>query len=143
MEKEIFPNSCSRNSFRDHSNLCFISNISKETSCPLQRNKLPQFFYSWRFKQVSNYSLSEVIKDLQVLTYKCFCIKKGLSYDHSIYTSHENDVCLFVFQMSAEVSMGEPFKACSPLTNGEELKHRIAVLERGDCMFIDKACTWY
>lgn len=40
--------------------------------------------------------------------------------------------------MSAEVSMGEPFKACSPLTNGEELKHRIAVLERGDCMFIDK-----
>lgn len=50
---------------------------------------------------------------------------------------------LFVFQMSAEVSIGEPFKACSPLTNGEELKHRIAVLERGDCMFIDKACTWY
>ena len=50
---------------------------------------------------------------------------------------------LFVFQMSAEVSMGEPFKACSPLTNGEELKHRIAVLERGDCMFIDKVCTWY
>ncbi|XP_073242535.1 ER degradation-enhancing alpha-mannosidase-like protein 3 [Porites lutea] len=40
--------------------------------------------------------------------------------------------------MSAEVSMGKPFKACSPLSNGEELKHRIAVLERGDCMFIDK-----
>ena len=91
------------------------------------------FFYSWRFKYVSNYSLSEVIKDLQILTIKCFCFKT--------FTSCEIMFCLFVFQMSAEVSMGEPFKACSPLTNGEELKHRIAVLERGDCMFIDKACT--
>jgi len=40
--------------------------------------------------------------------------------------------------MSAEVSIGEPFKGCSSLTNPEELKHRIAVLERGECMFIDK-----
>lgn len=75
------------------------------------------------------------------MTYKFFCIKKGLSYDQFIFTSREIMFRLFVFQMSAEVSMGEPFKACSPLTNGEELKHRIAVLERGDCMFIDKACT--
>lgn len=82
-----------------------------------------------------------MIKDPLVLTCKCFCIKKGHSSDQFIFTSHEIMFRLFVFQMSAEVSMGKPFKACSPLSNGEELKHRIAVLERGDCMFIDKVCT--
>lgn len=45
---------------------------------------------------------------------------------------------LFYFQMGAEVSIAEPMKACSSLTNAEELKHRIAVMERGECMFIDK-----
>ena len=48
------------------------------------------------------------------------------------------DNLTFFFQMSAEVSIGEPFKSCSALTNAEELKHRIAVIERGECMFIDK-----
>lgn len=41
--------------------------------------------------------------------------------------------------ISAEVNIGEPFKGCSALTNADDLKHRIVVLERGDCMFIDKA----
>ena len=40
--------------------------------------------------------------------------------------------------MGAEVSIAEPIKACSSLANTEELKHRIAVIERGECMFIDK-----
>jgi len=40
--------------------------------------------------------------------------------------------------MGAEVSIAEPIKACSSLVNAEELKHRIAVIERGECMFIDK-----
>lgn len=40
--------------------------------------------------------------------------------------------------MGAEVIIAEPFKACSSLANAEELKHRIAVIERGECMFIDK-----
>jgi len=40
--------------------------------------------------------------------------------------------------MGAEVSIAEPIKACSSLANAEELKHRIAVIERGECMFIDK-----
>lgn len=45
---------------------------------------------------------------------------------------------LFCFQMGAEVTIAEPIKACSPIANAEELKHRIAVIERGECMFIDK-----
>lgn len=42
------------------------------------------------------------------------------------------------FQISAEISVGEPYKGCATLTNADDLKHRIAVLERGECMFIDK-----
>lgn len=41
--------------------------------------------------------------------------------------------------MGAEVSIAEPIKACSSISNVEELKHRIAIMERGECMFIDKA----
>ena len=36
------------------------------------------------------------------------------------------------------MNIGEPFKGCSALTNADDLKHRIVVLERGECMFIDK-----
>lgn len=41
--------------------------------------------------------------------------------------------------ISAEISVGEPYKGCATLSNADDLKHRIAVLERGECMFIDKA----
>ena len=53
----------------------------------------------------------------------------------SKFTIHQK---LSSFQMGAEVSIAEPIKACSSLANAEELKHRIAVIERGECMFIDK-----
>lgn len=33
----------------------------------------------------------------------------------------------------------EPFKGCTELTNGDRISGKIAVMERGDCMFIDKA----
>lgn len=45
---------------------------------------------------------------------------------------------LLFFQISAEISVGEPYKGCATLSNADDLKHRIAVLERGECMFIDK-----
>lgn len=41
--------------------------------------------------------------------------------------------------ISAEVGIGEPLNGCSSLSNAEELRHRVAVLGRGECMFIDKA----
>ena len=34
--------------------------------------------------------------------------------------------------------MGEPYKGCSSMTDPEAVKHRIVVMERGECMFIDK-----
>jgi hypothetical protein len=32
----------------------------------------------------------------------------------------------------------EPFKACGPLENAEEMKNKIVIAERGECMFNDK-----
>lgn len=31
-----------------------------------------------------------------------------------------------------------PIKACGKLENGEEVKGKIVILERGECMFIEK-----
>ena len=57
---------------------------------------------------------------------------------HSEWTLSVLEQELSYFQMGAEVTIAEPIKACSSLANAEELKHRIAVIERGECMFIDK-----
>ncbi|EDO36928.1 predicted protein [Nematostella vectensis] len=40
--------------------------------------------------------------------------------------------------VGAEVVVADPIKGCVPLLNQEEAKHRIVILERGECMFIDK-----
>jgi mannosidase alpha-like ER degradation enhancer 3 len=40
--------------------------------------------------------------------------------------------------VSAEIVLADPFKGCTELTNKEAADHRIVVMERGDCMFIDK-----
>jgi len=37
------------------------------------------------------------------------------------------------------VSKADSFRACVPLENPDDVKGKIAVIERGDCMFIDKA----
>ena len=41
-------------------------------------------------------------------------------------------------QMQAEVAVAEPFRACEPLINAAELVNKIVIVERGDCMFVDK-----
>ncbi|KAL3872065.1 hypothetical protein ACJMK2_040022 [Sinanodonta woodiana] len=37
------------------------------------------------------------------------------------------------------LAFAEPYKVCSPVLNPEDISGRIAILERGDCMFVDKA----
>ncbi|XP_077987220.1 ER degradation-enhancing alpha-mannosidase-like protein 3 [Glandiceps talaboti] len=39
----------------------------------------------------------------------------------------------------AEVVVADPYRACTELNNADEAAGRILVVERGDCMFIDKA----
>ena len=40
--------------------------------------------------------------------------------------------------VSAEVVLAEPFNGCTALSNRDLADHRIVVMERGECMFIDK-----
>lgn len=41
--------------------------------------------------------------------------------------------------VKAPVIFAQPFRVCSELTNGEKVKGRIVIMERGDCMFVEKA----
>jgi len=41
-------------------------------------------------------------------------------------------------RVAARVALAEPLRACAPLSQPHHLEGRIAVIERGDCMFIDK-----
>lgn len=41
--------------------------------------------------------------------------------------------------IQGQLVIADPYKACTPLTNAESIKGYIAILERGDCMFIEKA----
>jgi ER degradation enhancer, mannosidase alpha-like 3 len=41
-------------------------------------------------------------------------------------------------RVTARIVLAEPMRACAPLVQPEHLAGRIAVIERGDCMFIDK-----
>ena len=41
--------------------------------------------------------------------------------------------------MEGELVVAQPYKACKPLTNAAAVKGKLVLLERGDCMFIDKA----
>lgn len=43
-------------------------------------------------------------------------------------------------QLTGLISVASPLRACEALKNPEILKNRIVVVERGDCMFVDKVC---
>ena len=37
------------------------------------------------------------------------------------------------------IGIGNPIEGCSPLINSEEVRDNVVLLERGDCMFTEKA----
>uniref|UniRef100_A0A6A7G4Y3 alpha-1,2-Mannosidase n=1 Tax=Hirondellea gigas TaxID=1518452 RepID=A0A6A7G4Y3_9CRUS len=41
--------------------------------------------------------------------------------------------------VNGELAIASPYRACNPLTNHLDVKGKIVLLERGDCMFIQKA----
>jgi len=41
-------------------------------------------------------------------------------------------------QVSAPLVVGEPFRMCKDPTDAEKLRDRIVVIQRGDCMFVEK-----
>lgn len=42
-------------------------------------------------------------------------------------------------KVTAETVIVQPFKGCTNLNSVDEIKGKIAIMERGDCMFVDKA----
>ncbi|GLH04276.1 Mannosyl-oligosaccharide alpha-1,2-mannosidase IA [Gryllus bimaculatus] len=42
-------------------------------------------------------------------------------------------------KVTGRLTVADPLRACSDLINPERLKKRIVIMERGDCMFVDKA----
>lgn len=42
-------------------------------------------------------------------------------------------------KITAQTVIVQPFKGCAKLNSPEEIKGKIAIVERGDCMFVDKA----
>ena len=45
------------------------------------------------------------------------------------------------WQVAGEVVITEPYHACTEPTNAEEIKGKIALMVRGECMFIDKVSS--
>jgi mannosidase alpha-like ER degradation enhancer 3 len=43
-----------------------------------------------------------------------------------------------VFQVKGRVGVADPLRVCGDLLNPERLSGRIAIMERGDCMFVEK-----
>ncbi|XP_067662725.1 ER degradation-enhancing alpha-mannosidase-like protein 3 isoform X1 [Haliotis asinina] len=41
--------------------------------------------------------------------------------------------------IQGQLAIASPFKACSPMVNPQAVQGKIVLLERGDCMFVDKA----
>lgn len=43
-------------------------------------------------------------------------------------------------QVQGQLAVADPFRACSEITNAPQIANKIALFERGDCMFIEKVC---
>jgi hypothetical protein len=46
--------------------------------------------------------------------------------------------CYHVLQVKGRVGVADPLRVCGDLLNPERLRGRIAIVERGDCMFVEK-----
>lgn len=48
-------------------------------------------------------------------------------------------MCVFFQQTRGFVAVSKPYNGCSEITNPEALKEKIALMQRGQCMFAEKA----
>lgn len=44
----------------------------------------------------------------------------------------------FLWQIKGMVAIARPYRACREIENSHELTGHIVLIERGDCMFVDK-----
>ena len=45
-----------------------------------------------------------------------------------------------MLQVKGRIGVADPLRVCGDLLNPLRLRGRIAILERGDCMFVEKVC---
>ena len=58
----------------------------------------------------------------------------------NLYRRLKNEYFGILFQVSGMLAIARPFRACKEIENVHELAGHIIILERGDCMFVDKVC---
>ena len=46
---------------------------------------------------------------------------------------------MFYIQVKGKLTVADPIKGCETFRNLDDIRGRIAIMERGECMFIDKA----
>lgn len=49
--------------------------------------------------------------------------------------------CFYFVQVSARIAIANPVKGCETLINPSVVKEKIVLVERGDCMFIEKVSS--
>ena len=57
------------------------------------------------------------------------------------WTEHLCYCFMVLFQVSGMLAIARPYQACKEIENVQELSGHIVILERGECMFVDKV-SW-
>ena len=45
-------------------------------------------------------------------------------------------------QVMASLVIGKPFRMCKDITDEDEVRHKIVIIQRGDCMFVEKVINY-
>ena len=56
-----------------------------------------------------------------------------------IYQAELNYLIVLFSQIVGRLAVAQPYRACTSLVNVDSIRDKIVIMERGDCMFIDKA----
>lgn len=52
-------------------------------------------------------------------------------------------VLRYVLQVKGRVGVADPLRVCEDVLNPEHIRGRVAIVERGDCMFVEKVRAMY
>ncbi|XP_014292370.1 ER degradation-enhancing alpha-mannosidase-like protein 3 [Halyomorpha halys] len=66
-------------------------------------------------------------------------ISEGMTYSLSAGPAHFGRQLVGNSKVTGKVGIADPLNACEKLKNPEAIKGKIAIVQRGNCMFIDKA----
>ncbi|XP_014243854.1 ER degradation-enhancing alpha-mannosidase-like protein 3 [Cimex lectularius] len=66
-------------------------------------------------------------------------VSKGVKHTLNAGPAHFGKQLRGNHKVSGNIDIAFPFKACDPLVNAKALKGKIVLVQRGDCMFIEKA----